>query len=88
MILTEEEAKKRWCPHARIFQSNVSSLSFNRHLEIKNGNISRMLDVPPGAQCIGSKCMAWTWIDPDKPMEIDLVTSDVEPRLGRCGLCS
>ena len=60
MKLTEEEAKTRWCPDARVSGSN---------------RMSRTLDHAPAAAagrqdcaCIASRCMAWRW---DGPMGIN-----------------
>lgn len=79
MLLTEEEAKKRWCPLSRqiaITQQNAITPAFNR---IPQG------DIPA---CIATSCMSWRWYDPKQIRDIDLVTSDVvdlKPRRGYCG---
>lgn len=85
MILTEEEARKKWCPHAR---------ELGRAQD--GGNISRLVagynrggDGAMIPSCIGSACMAWRWAEAKKIRDIDLVTSDVvdlPPRVGFCGL--
>ena len=52
--MTEEEAKTKWCPMARVMGSETS------------GN--RLLDntLTPGSLCIASACMMWTsWNDDD-----------------------
>jgi hypothetical protein len=90
MILTEEEAKKKWCPHTRLYQSNITQV-FNRAVTVdKDSKMIASYDNCPGARCIGSQCMAWTWVEPKNLRDIDLVTGDIEPasRQGRCGLCS
>lgn len=46
MLVTEEEAKKRWCPMARV----NAGPGFNRN---SVGEPSR------SALCIASECMAW-----------------------------
>lgn len=49
-LLTEEEAKTKWCPYATIFSED------SRHLEtaqLPGGFVS--------ARCIASECMAWRW---------------------------
>lgn len=51
-MMTEAEAKARWCPFA-----NCSN-----HGDASSGN--RSWDgVPdnPAVRCIGSRCMAWRW---------------------------
>jgi hypothetical protein len=51
--MTEEEAKTKWCPFARVSMAWQSSIgSANRGLTE---------DEKPLANCIGSACMAWRW---------------------------
>lgn len=52
--MTEDEAKKKWCPHARIKGSN-------RAYEVGEGGVAVLVDGRP--LCIASACMAWRWID-------------------------
>lgn len=71
MILTEVEAKQRWCPYAfpatrepeerRGFFAGVRSLAINRYEAGEPIHACR---------CIGSKCMAWRWA----LVEIDFAT--------------
>jgi len=49
--MTEDEAKTKWCPHAR--ELGDGAVSYNRDY---NGKATR-------ARCLGSGCMAWQWID-------------------------
>ena len=57
MTLTEEEAKTKWCPFARIGGSaGMDGASYNR-IEHHGGDISHT-----AANCIGSACMAWRWV--------------------------
>lgn len=87
MEISEEEAKTKWCPHARTSVDNIPTVSFNRL--IAKGKVDDPAYIHAANKCMGSKCMAWTWIEPDKLRDIDLVTGDVEAaRKGRCGLCS
>ena len=44
--MTEDEARTKWCPHARIEGDG-------RNMEIVNGH------TVPAVFCIGSACMAW-----------------------------
>jgi hypothetical protein len=50
-MLTEEEARKKWCPNVRL---NGGGAPFNR---FNDG------DDPPGALCMASACMSWRWWD-------------------------
>ena len=47
MTLTEEEAKKKWCPFGRIYSTQGS---FNRN-SYDHGM----------TKCIASECMVWKW---------------------------
>jgi hypothetical protein len=84
MLLTEDQAKQRWCPHARSVgylntsNTNTAIAGYNR-------------DHPSGQipACIASSCMAWRFNEPKQVRDLDLVTGDVvaeKPRLGYCGL--
>jgi hypothetical protein len=48
MIVTEEDARKRWCPEVRTPGGN---------LVVHKGHDTRM------GKCISSDCMAWRWFD-------------------------
>lgn len=54
--VTEEEAKEKWCRHARQFHNRdggimVSSAAINRDKHTGTGD----------TKCYGSDCMAWEW---------------------------
>lgn len=51
MLVTEEEAKTKWCPHVRVRHSSQAV-------------INRTPDPMPEADfgCIGSRCMSWRWL--------------------------
>jgi hypothetical protein len=53
--VTEEEAKKKWCPFARIAAGEGPA--FNRLVERVTDSASASIDSP--SLCIGSACMAW-----------------------------
>lgn len=63
MMLTEKESGAHWCPFSRVAilrddgSVEPNSTSYNR-LDEDNGTL-----VPAGSFCIGSRCMAWRWID-------------------------
>jgi hypothetical protein len=61
--MTEDEAKTKWCPHAR----NGQAGSYERNKR-QWGEGAYIADVETGvvaintdAKCIASKCMAWRW---------------------------
>lgn len=55
--MTEDEAKTKWCPFARVTDV-ISSGGGNRW--DGGGN---PYGAPIGYLCIGSACMAWRWIN-------------------------
>lgn len=57
-MMTEEQAKTKWCPLARdyCFADDSSAVTINRWRG-KPG---------VGSMCIGSECMAWQWA-PGRP---------------------
>lgn len=58
MIVTEEEAKTKWCPESRVADSAEDlAPSSNR---IYNGEGKVDID----CRCIASACMAWRWYRP------------------------
>ncbi len=52
MMLTEEEAKKNWCPMVRFSTGADDNNASNRW----KGNL-----VPPECACLASGCMLWRW---------------------------
>lgn len=83
MILSEEEARVRWCPQARSVgwmntSNTATAIASNR--DHPSGNMPA---------CIASSCAFWRWAEEKKIRDIDLVTSDVvdlPPRRGFCGI--
>ena len=51
--MTEEEAKTKWCPHARLGSSTSGLGGFNRFV-----SPAREADFE-GTRCLGSACMAF-----------------------------
>jgi hypothetical protein len=64
-MMTEEEAKTKWCPNARIAMiahgESVSCAS-NRDISllVAPNSFDPATDV---TKCLASGCMAWRWID-------------------------
>lgn len=63
MLLTEEQAKTKWCPQ-----------SFNV-VQVETGNGLR--EGGPWV-CAGAECMAWRWADPTPPHREGLLSSSGE----------
>ena len=53
MLLTETEARDRWCPHARVIYGGPT---FNRLGELSTANPTELN--PEICRCIASACMA------------------------------
>ena len=72
-MMTEEEARKRWCPFVR-YATRDDGGDYPERAHVVTGN--RFLHKPgPGlTNCIASGCMAWRW------------TGFPAERLGYCGL--
>jgi len=58
MTLTEEEARKKWCPFARV----PSAIGMNGSAVSGTPAINRAPHVE--VTCIASECMAWRWHGP------------------------
>lgn len=57
--MTEEEAKKKWCPHARFKFSALSDCPASNRDDGSDGCKNPFLR--SGTRCLGSECMAWRW---------------------------
>lgn len=57
MILTEKEARSRWCPFGRRLGDTIEGELYVSN----NPNASRH------CKCVGSDCMAWRWFEPTAP---------------------
>ena len=72
--MTEDEAKQKWCPHARI-QTSWTSL----HGGVALAGTNRW--EKGSAKCIASECMAWRWC----VTRVDDDDNDIHD-YGYCGL--
>ncbi|WP_188260695.1 hypothetical protein [Azospirillum tabaci] len=72
MLMTEEEARTKWCPMARVAIQNVASdmavLTGSSPIHPVGNRATliagraRQCDTATGSRCIGSECMAWRWV--------------------------
>lgn len=71
--MTEEEARKKWCPFTRSITTTVDDIPST------NGSLK--------FECIASACMAWRW-KPKVRVAIDgeVVGYDPDDTNGYCGL--
>ncbi len=83
MLVSEAEARNKWCPHARELGFLKDAGNIHRRIAGYNRNEEGLIPA-----CIASSCMAWRWASKKKLKDIDLVTGDVEKyeHLGYCGL--
>lgn len=61
--MTEDEARKRWCPFARVPDGGGADgrqlTATNRHAGDKSGRDGKPRILRGNAMCIASECMAW-----------------------------
>jgi hypothetical protein len=61
MLLTEEQARMKWCPHAMTATTMTQHPSF---FGVGSGNRGYRTGTPyETCRCIASECMAWRWHD-------------------------
>lgn len=86
MILTAEEAKKKWCPMVRVVEvetdSGELSNSFNRY-HAGSGQSHGSIHDNGVCRCLADDCMLWCWVD-----SLDAIPKVDKRRHGRCGLNS
>lgn len=71
-LLTEDQARQKWCPFVRFSMSTADGNATNRHNAA--GEISQN---PRYSQCIASSCMAWRQGS----------GADGSSHSGECGFC-
>lgn len=86
MILSPEEAKTKWCPHARIAKGEAST---NRSEEWDHDAMNYVTAPDSGAYCLADRCMAWRWAKDRSPEEVEQRNSwmngQAKPPAGYCG---
>lgn len=99
MLLTEQQAKTKWCPHARVIRwetTNEPDRSTDHLIGGVNRDALGRTKNPGSCRCIAGECMAWRWESveswnkrPAQPLPMDdaLCEPDtVSWRHGYCGL--
>jgi len=66
-LLTEEDARKKWCPFARNYEATSAGEIGGMAGAGVNRNES-MPDDGPGSRCIASECMAWRFVVEHEPL--------------------
>lgn len=80
MLLTEEQAREKWCPEARTaFQYREGGGGDHRDAMVV---ANRAENDAPISNCIASSCMWWRWSD--EPQQV--LARDDKHRRGYCGL--
>jgi hypothetical protein len=79
MLLTEDEARRRWCPFARsLAMLRSAPVAVNRHGD----------SLVPGSYCIGSACMAWRTAEtPELTLADDAFLKRSKRRVANTGFC-
>lgn len=92
MLLTEQEAAEKWCPHARVLLpinvvgNKVSRAS--RELVEKVGDEKErawIVGQIEDCKCVGSKCSQWRWYE-SALVKLSYGNLIRENRRGFCGL--
>lgn len=88
-MYTEEEAKNKWCPMARVMQVSNKQAVGKTHNRIwsHDGNVegNGILNLGlPGTSCIASDCGMWRWQDGTGDEHED--GSETDNERGYCGL--
>lgn len=81
MDMTEDEARTKWCPFARLaFATSTGETNVPGYNRVVVFGEEPTLN-PEDSRCIGSDCMAWRWVmDPDEHGVCP------PPTRGHCGL--
>lgn len=78
-MMTEDEAKKRWCPMVRVI---VTPQCVEWQQRALTNRISFVESGSSESNCIASDCMAWRWED-------DLIAEEYRPKKkSNKGYCS
>lgn len=77
-MITEDEARKKWCPFARVAVGSGRSIVYHG----ANRMWPDTADHLEWSRCIASDCMAWDGV----PATHDVDTGkECSPPIGRCG---
>lgn len=89
MLLTEEDARTRWCPFARLSMSEDAVEGNHASNRFEAGTMGHRR-----TRCLASECMAWRWaevagtgtpvLDEEAPARVRFEPNP--DRKGRCGL--
>lgn len=77
---TEDKAKTKWCPHARITASDGAP-PHNRFFS--DASCEESLE----CMCVGSACMAWRWSQPQTRYVPEDSAAALQPQHSPTGYC-
>lgn len=67
-VLTENEARKRWCPHARVaLKTGMAANRSGAKAAGLNPDDKSYGNVYDETRCLASDCMMWEWLGPRTP---------------------
>ena len=81
-MMTEDEARKKWCPAARVVAEGRTQRSPPHNRAVVG---DKVINLPRGCDCIASDCMWWRW---DDPANLHEGFDDPEKRTGYCGIAA
>ena len=88
-MISEREAKEKWCPQARFAIGNrkdnrkENTLTVADHGPSWNMVYDTTRNSDYVAKCMGSECMAWRWAE-KSAVEVPMI-GDIKERKGYCG---
>lgn len=87
-MMTEEEAKTKWCPEARVAMIQHRgrvSVSSNRDISlfVPTNSFDPNTDI---TKCIASACMCWRWDVRKRLTNVGMVDIPKDEWTGHCGL--
>jgi hypothetical protein len=100
-MLTEKQAKERWCPFGRSYVwagpgRDGQPVTINRYVQETDAQFTgelRPLPTTPHADClcIASRCMAWRWLSGRPKLGLEISPDGIsrvpdEDQEGYCGL--
>lgn len=91
-MITEREAKEKWCPQGRkIYGGKTNDGKWKPVEHVSTFNLVEIMPSPDKkhkrefqrTECVGSQCMAWRWAE-KSAIEVPMI-GEVGERKGYCG---
>lgn len=84
MLVTEQEAREKWCPCART--AIGEDFEDDRGMQLVSANRAMDYQTPHHCRCIASECMFWRWADEYEVVVKSETATGKANRRGYCGL--